>query len=73
MVSAYFDGVNLLGSPELIGEALPELIEGFKSRGLQFQPRNVSFFYHNADNHAWAGEMRRSSEGTLVLGAAIGT
>ena len=63
VVSAYFDDINLFGSPDLIGEALPELIEGFKSCGLQFQPQKCELFHSNADNHAWAGGMRRSSEG----------
>ena len=62
----------LLGVPNHIGAAIPELVAGFESCGLHLHPQKCELFHHDADRCEWAEGMRRMTEGTLMLGAAIG-
>ena len=72
-VSAFFYDINLMGPPEWIESALPELVEGFKECGLQFQQQKSEIFHPDAASLKWAEGMVKSNEGTKLLGGAIGS
>ena len=72
-ITAFFDDVSLLGPPDLIGQALPKLVEGFRECGLQLNQQKCELFYPKAPSCSWAEGMIRSTVGTNLLGRAIGT
>ena len=73
VVAAYFDDVTILGPPEKIGDVLPELVSGLESCGLHFNPAKCELFHPDAESQVWAHGMRTSCDGTVVLGAALGS
>ena len=73
VVSAYFDDIFLMGLPQSVDKALPELISGLEQYGLQMNPRKCELFHPDAENVKWAVGMKRQTDGVIVLGVALGS
>ena len=73
VVSAYFDDIYLMGLPQSIDKALPELVSGLEQCGLQVNPRKCELFHPDAEDVEWAVAMNRQTDGVIMLGAALGS
>ena len=57
----------------MVGDSLPLLVGGLEYCGLTLNPHKCELFHRDAHTQEWARKMRLQSEGTVLLGAAIGT
>ena len=67
LLSAYFDDINLMGLPQSVGKALPELVSGLEQCGLQINPRKCELFHPDAEDEEWAKGMNRQTDGVIML------
>ena len=73
VVSAYFDDIYLIGLPQSVSKALPELFSGLEQCGLQMNPRKCELFHPDAEDVEWSVGMNRQINGVIVLVAALGS
>lgn len=63
LLAAYFDEVNIMGPPEMIGQVFPALFEGLESCGLKLNIKKSELFHRDAGSVDWAAGMKLSDGG----------